>query len=143
MEHLLKMKRILLPALLIGLLTACADDSAPNRLYGKWQPLKAEMYADDDLQDTQAFVPANNSCPAYVEFMSDVKFRSVDPDANCKTEEIVGAYTFDGSNLKMTVEGEDQNYKLVSMTPTEFVMEESFTIGGVTYKDKIFLKRMK
>ena len=146
MGHLLKMKRILLPALLIGLLTACSDDDkkSSQALIGKWQPIKVNTYQGKDLVDSYDFEQDNNSCPDYAEFKSDGKMISIDMDANCQhQEDILGVYTFDGSNLKVTIDGEDENYKMSSLTATEFIIEDTYSDGGVTYKEVLNFKKIK
>jgi len=146
------MKKIVLPVLLIGLLTACAGDNSDSKksnqaLIGKWQTIKEEEYSGNDFKDleySEVNEEENNSCPDYTEFKSDGSCQTVDMDANCAHEtNYIGPYTFDGTNFKITVEGESQTYKVVSLSTTEISMEEIYTEDAVTYKHTIFFKKLK
>ncbi|MGG7034301.1 MAG: lipocalin family protein [Flavobacterium sp.] len=143
------MKKILLPVLLIGLLTACDknnddDKKATQSLTGKWQNTKIEMYSGSELVNTETIEEENSTCPDYTEFKSDGSFLYVDMDADCEKDvDELGTYIFDGTNLKTTYDEGSGTYKISSITASQFVLEQSETENGVTYKIKSYFKKLK
>jgi hypothetical protein len=140
------MKKIILPALMVGLLTACSDDDKKSNqaLIGKWQTIKEEQYSGNDLVYSDIIEEENISCPDYTEFKSDGNCQFIEMDTNCEyNTDNIGPYTFDGTNFKITVEGESQTYKMLSLTATEMSMQETYTENGATIKHTIFFKKLK
>ena len=127
------MKKIILLTSLLSLgLASCGNDdntvleneTVETKLLGKWNAVKAEMYLNGKLEDSEnlAAVKCENS---YYEIKAGGTKDEVyfDEEGNCERENYPGTWTYNTSNKHITIVDSDDNYtmiyELVSVTNSD------------------------